>query len=302
MFSICPKRTWWMAAALAAGLSGSVLNGMAGDAPSVESPAPGRAEITLDLGGGAAIRLALLPAGKFTMGSPDKEVLREHLHDENLHEVTLSKPFYLGATHVTVDQFSAFVRKTGDTTDAEREGGGPTWRSPGIPQKGDHPAVCISFNDAKAFCDWVTKVQGKNCHLPTEAQWEYACRAGTSTAYCWGNDPAAGKPWAHWNAAAHGGTLPAGSLKPNAWGLYDMHGNALQWCSDCYGPYAQGAVTDPAGPTAPFPYDHSGGQTHVLRGGAWHLHPLDCRAAYRHWGPVDHRPSSLGFRVCVDAP
>jgi formylglycine-generating enzyme required for sulfatase activity len=204
-------------------------------------------------------------------------------------------------THVTVDQFAVFARKTGYTTDAERKGTGPTWRNPGIPQEGSHPVVCVSHNDAKAFCDWLTKAQAKRCHPPTEAQWEYACRAGTTTAYSWGDDPAQGKPYAHWGAPK-GGTIAAGGLKPNAWGLCDMHGNALQWCSDGYGAYSKEPVTDPSGPASAFPHDASGGRSHVLRGGAWHLAPAQCRSAYRHWGPVDHRPSSLGFRVCIDSP
>ena len=290
MASIWPERFGWMTAAVAAVLSGGILRAMAA----------GRAEITLDLGDGVAMRLVLVPAGKFMMGSPATEKARFAL-DETLHEVALSKPFYLGATHVTVDQFAVFVKKTGYTTDGEREGGGPTWRSPGIPQKGNHPVVALSYNDAKAFCDWLTKVSAKNCHLPSEAQWEYACRAGTATAYSWGDAPADGKPWANWGGT-HAGTVPAGSLKPNPWGLYDMHGNALQWCGDCYGAYAKGPVTDPAGPAAAFPHDFSGGRSHVLRGGAWHLPPANCRSAYRHWGAVDHRFSSLGFRVCVDTP
>ena len=297
MISIRPKRFWWMTAAVATALFGNGLCAAADDAPNVK-------QMTLDLGDGAALKLVLIPAGKFIMGSSDPEKKRfspQAGADETLHEVTLTRPFYLGATHVTVDQFAAFVRKTGYTTDAEREGGGPTWRNPGIAQNGDHPVVTMSYNDARAFCDWLTKVHAKNCHLPGEAQWEYACRAGTSTAFAWGDDPADGKLSAHWNAP-RAGTAPAGSLKPNPWGLYDMHGNALAWCSDCYGPYAKGPVTDPAGPAAPFPYDFSGGRTHVLRGGAWHLPPAQCRSAYRHWGAVDHRFSGLGFRVCVDVP
>jgi formylglycine-generating enzyme required for sulfatase activity len=256
--------------------------------------------MTLNLGDGAAMRLVLIPAGKFLMGSPESEVNRMRL-DETLHEVIISKPFYLGATHVTVDQFAVFVKKTGFKTDGEQEGGGPTWRNPGIPQKGDNPVVCLSWNDARAFCDWLSRVCAKTCRLPTEAQWEYACRAGTTTAYCWGNDPGDGKPWAHWNEP-RGGTVPAGKRKPNPWGLHDMHGNALQWCSDCYGPYARGPVTDPTGPAAAFPHDSSNAKSHVLRGGAWHLAPAHCRSAYRHWGAVDHRFSCLGFRVCVDIP
>jgi formylglycine-generating enzyme required for sulfatase activity len=290
---------WRTIAALLAVLCAVSAIAAAGDAPVGAASPSGRDQLDLTLDNGVVMKFARIPAGKFMMGSPATEAGRSGL-DEPLHEVTISKPFWLGVTHVTVAQFAVFAQKTGYKTDAEQEGGGPTWRNPGIAQKDDHPVVCISHRDAKAFCEWLTKVSGKNCGLPTEAQWEYACRAGTSTPFCWGNEPADGKPWAHWNSKA--GTVPVGSLKPNPWGLFDMHGNVLGWCSDCYGRYAKEPVTDPTGPVGVFPYDFSEGRSHVLRGGAWHLPPAQCRSAFRHWGAVDHRFSSLGFRVCVDAP
>ena len=128
--------------------------------------------------------------------------------------MTISKPFYMGVTHVTVDQFAAFVKDSGYKTDAEKDGwsvgfeikdgkidvkkvDGCSWRNPSFDQKGDHPVVQVSWNDAKAFCDWLSKKSGKTVGLPTEAQWEYACRAGTKTAYPWGDNPDDGKGWAN---------------------------------------------------------------------------------------------------------
>ena len=280
-------------------MGATLFSGLAAE-PSVGT---GREGLTLDLGGGQNLKLAAIPAGKFMMGSPATEFKGEHI-PEVLHEVTISKPFYMGTTHVTVDQFGVFVKATGYKTDAEKEGGGPTWQSPGIEQKGDHPVVCISWNDAKAFCDWLALQQKKKCHLPTEAQWEYACRAGTQTAYCWGDKAEDGKDaWVKWGCSKGQLTYPVASLKPNAWGLYDMHGNALQWCSDFFGELGKEAVTDPVGFKTPYVFDGSGGKSHVLRGGAGHLQPSYCRSAFRQWDPaIEHRFCSLGFRVCVEGP
>ena len=152
------------------------------------------------------------------MGGQTNEFRGENLRDEVLHEVTIRKPFCMGATHVTVDQFAVFAKETGYVSDAEKKGVGPTWRSPGIEQKGDHPVVCMSWNDAKAFCDWLSTRQKKACHLPTEAQWEYACRAGTQTAWCWGT-AVDGKEWGKWSVTKPGvmvNTSPVASYKPNA--------------------------------------------------------------------------------------
>ncbi len=171
--------------------------------------------------------------------------------------------------------------------------------------------VQVSWNDAKAFCDWLSKKSGKTVALPTEAQWEYACRAGTKTAYPWGDNPDDGKGWANcadqslkkkFPYAAAGWrvfswddnfvfTSPVASFKANAFGLYDMNGNALQWCSDRYGDYEKGAVTDPTGADA--------GGLRVLRGGSWRGGPRNCRSAGRGWGTPGGRHDGSGFRVAV---
>lgn len=167
------------------------------------------------------LKLAPIPPGKFLMGSSDeqrKAIIKaladaglaearaaEFVKDESpQHEVTISKPFHMGITHVTVDQFAAFVKDTGYKTAAERAGGsfnidigqgklqarpvrGASWRKPGFEQKGDHPVVHVDWNDAQAFCAWLSKKSGHTVRLPTEAQWEYACRAGSNTIYAWAN-------------------------------------------------------------------------------------------------------------------
>jgi len=298
-------------------------------------------ELTLDLSNKVTMKLVLIPAGKFMMGSPNEEQVRfrkdaivaglpagDWFKDETQHELTISKPFYMGVTHVTVDQFAAFVKDSGYKTDAEKDGWsigfeikdgkivlkrveGCSWRNPSFDQKGDHPVVQVSWNDAKAFCEWLSKKSGKTVVLPTEAQWEYACRAGTKTAYPWGDDPNAGKGWANcadqslkkklpnapdeWKFFSWDDgfvfTSPAGSFKANAFGLYDMTGNARQWCQDRYGDYERGAATDPTGADA--------GSLRVLRGGSWYVNPRFCRSADCGRCSPGHRDDGLGFRVAV---
>ncbi|MCE9590603.1 MAG: formylglycine-generating enzyme family protein [Planctomycetes bacterium] len=309
------------------------------------APAAGGKELTLDLGDKVTLKLVRIPAGKFIMGSPDEEkkaVVKEAvdagipeaaasdaIKGEVQHEVTISKPFYMGIIHVTVDQFAAFVKDTGYKTEAEKAGWSfgskikngrfdvkmmldCSWRNPSFDQKGDHPVVQVSWNDARGFCDWLSKKSGKRVVLPTESQWEYACRAGTKTAYPWGDNPDDGKGWANCadqslkkklpNAPATGMyfswedgfvfTSPVGSFKANAFGLYDMTGNAWQWCQDRYGDYKKEAATDPTGADT--------GDLRVLRGGSWSDLPGFCRSASRDSGGPDERLGDDGFRVVVE--
>jgi formylglycine-generating enzyme len=284
-------------------------------------------ELTLDLGNKVTMKLVLIPAGKFTMGSPDTE--KDRVADEVQHEVTISKAFFMGATLVTVDQFAVFVKDSGYKTDAEKEGSSPgceiadgqfrvkkmdgcLWRNPSFDQKGDHPVVQVSWNDAQAFCDWLSKRCDKIVRLPTEAEWEYSCRAGTKTAYPWGDNPDDGKGWANVaDQSLKNGlpndpdtelffswddgfvfTSPVGSFKANAFGLYDMIGNASQWCGDRDGDYEKGEVKDPTGPD-------SGGDRRALRGGSWSDNRTICRSACRGAGFPDSRAYDIGFRVVV---
>jgi len=274
--------------------------------------------IQIELGGGVTMKMVPIPAGRFVMGSPLGENGRAG--DETQHEVRLAKPFYLGVNEVTVGQFRRFVTEESYRTEAEKEGwayawngttwgkiNGISWQKPGFPQKDDYPVACVSHNDAVAFCTWLSgKVTG-SARLPTEAKWEYACRAGTKTAYQWGGDPDDGKgwcngydltskaehkfPWSHFNwRDGFVFTAPVGSFKPNAWGLYDMHGNVWEWCSDRYGKYDAGVQVDPTG----------AGGSRVLRGGSWYDDPGICRSASRDRGSPDGRNNVSGFRVTVD--
>ena len=297
--------------------------------PTSSSASQTAKELTLDLGNNVRMKLVLIPAGKFLMGSPETEKDRDK--NEVQHEVTISKPFYMGVTHVTVDQFTAFVTGSGYKTDAQKSGwswrievkdgkldfkqiDGISWLNPSFDQTGDHPVVHVDWNDARAFCDWLSKKSGKTVALPTEAQWEYACRAGTMTAYPWGDNPDDGKGWANCsdqslkkklpNAPAaytfftwDDGfvfTSPAGGFKANAFGLCDMTGNAWQWCQDWSGAYDKEAATDPAGPRE--------GMARVLRGGSWNDGPAGCRSAIRSRGfRGGQRSGAFGFRVTVAA-
>jgi sulfatase modifying factor 1 len=292
-------------------------------------------EITLDLGNGVTMELVLIPAGEFMMGSGISAAetarryggIKEYFTDEHpQHEVRITRPFYMGKYEVTVAQFRRFVAQTGYVTEAERgspglEGGKPggwgfkdgdwqfveglSWRKPGYAQEDSHPVVLVSWNDAQAFCTWL---QGKSRYpirLPTEAEWEYACRAGTSTAYSFGDDGAdlhkhgnycdmsntSGYPWQDkTHDDGYDKTAAVGSFAPNAWGLYDMHGNVWEWCQDWKGDYPSSAQVDPTGPAS--------GSARVLRGGSWYLVDYVCRSAYRNWISPGIRNGHYGFRIC----
>jgi formylglycine-generating enzyme required for sulfatase activity len=215
----------------------------------------------------------------------------------------------MGKYHVTMGQFRRFVAATAYQTGAEKDGKGwvwngasaierqeASWKNPGFKQTGDQPVVLVSWNDALEFMKWVGGQTGKAVRLPTEAEWEYACRAGTKTEYCNGNGVEALKQvgWCSYDGkwGSAGGTRTVGGFQPNAWGLYDMHGNAWQWCQDWYGDYKAEAAIDPQGP--------SKGDNHVLRGGSWSSNPARCRSADRiRFYPGFRNSYCCGFRVLV---
>ena len=267
--------------------------------------------------------LVAIPVGSFVMGSPPDEP--DRFPNETPHHVRITRPFWLATTTVTVRQFAAFVGQSGYQTTAEREGwangawnvaenrwerlSGASWRNPGFAQTDDHPVVSVSWDDANEFCRWLGAQEGRRYRLPTEAEWEYACRAGTQTAYPWGRQPAGGFGWANgddqagkdrftlfppfpWNDG-YVFTAPVGHFQANAWGLHDMIGNVLQWCSDWYGDYPNGDVEDPAGPRS--------GAQRILRGGAFVYGPRHCRSAFRGRNDPDFRNFYIGFRVALTA-
>lgn len=278
---------------------------MLGEKPSASRPEPRGASrredgpadrtLTLDCGNGVMMELVLIPAGTFTMGSPAAESGRDS--DESLHQVKISKPFYIGKYEVTNAQFRRFKS---DHNSGEYEGHG---------LNGDkQPVVKVSWEDAQAFCRWLSTRSGRDVRLPSESQWEYACRAGTQSAYSWGNDLDSAARFCNandpitkrqfewgWDAFPRDDgfrvSAPVGSFQPNAFGLYDMHGNVWEWCEDWYGAYPSGPSTDPKGPAS--------GDVRVLRGGSWYDLPSLCRSANRfRFTPVD-RYLSGGLRVVV---
>jgi formylglycine-generating enzyme required for sulfatase activity len=290
----------------------------------------------VELNNSIDMKLRLVPAGEFMMGSPREEQGRGN--DEGPpHRVRITKPFYIGAYEVTLGQFRAFVDATNYKTDAEKDDKGGwgytgndakpfrqnpryTWRSTGFEQSDRHPAVNISWNDAIAFTQWLSKKESKKYRLPTEAEWEYACRAGASTRFFHGNDDAGiarfgnvsdqatTRKFAEWlkvdevdrakfgdpkHNDGHVFTAPVGSFLPNAFGLYDMHGNVWEWCSDWDAKdyYQSSPVDDPPGPTS--------GTSRIRRGGSW-LHAADfARSARRRRYLPEGRNSPIGFRVAL---
>ncbi|MGD0090679.1 MAG: SUMF1/EgtB/PvdO family nonheme iron enzyme [Planctomycetota bacterium] len=266
----------------------------------VLGPAP---TLTLDLGGGAKMEMVLIKAGEFMMGA-DNEGCNE---EKPAHKVKISKPFYMGKFHVTVAQFRAFVDAMKFQTEAEKAGNkgwgfdgqwhglsNVNWKQPNFQQEDTHPVCLVTWNDAQEFCKWAAKNTGRNVCLPTEAQWEYACRAGTTTRYNTGDkdsdlDKAA---WFEGNSGHK--THPVGLKVPNAWGLYDMHGNLWQWCADRFQSdyYKDSPPADPPGPTV--------GGERVLRGGSWFDIPDYSRDARRHGGIPGHGRTNHGFRCALD--
>jgi formylglycine-generating enzyme required for sulfatase activity/Flp pilus assembly protein TadD len=211
--------------------------------------------------------MVLIPAGKFKMGSPASEKNRNS--NETHHEVTLTKPFYMGKHEVTQGQWEAVM-----------EGSNPSET-----QGAKLPVTNVSWEDCQGFIKKLNTITKGGYRLPTEAEWEYACRAGTSTAYSFGDSLT--KSDANIDGGNLGSLKAVGSYKPNAFGLYDMHGNVWEWCEDRYGDYPAGAVTDPKGLT---------GWTRVLRGGSFLSYVYRARSSTRTGGSID-REFTDGFRL-----
>jgi len=299
------------------------------------------------------MKLVLIPAGEFLMGTEEDQdatmsafpyvdpalMAREWPR----HKVRITRPFYMGMYEVTLGQFMTFIRETHYEIDAERDGKpmtgygkhGQTIESttfrpwaPGWKVENDHPVGYVSWNDAVAFCDWLSRKEGKRYRLPTEAEWEYACRAGTNSRYHCGNAPEQLIGFANASDAdraalfpgrtvdvfdksgketgeripypflsGHDGyawTAPVGSFRPNGFGLHDMHGNSWEWCSDWFSEdyYRESPLEDPQGPAA--------GTVRVSRGGAFDNSPFSLRCARRDGGTPDSRDCHDGFRVVLE--
>lgn len=297
------------------------------------------------------MRFVLVPAGEFMMGSDESpEALAKSyphydrarfllLGDERpVHKVRITHAFYLGVHEVTVGQFRQYLQASGRQAESDADGTGGygynpaydpdksergdafegrnkkySWRNPGFPQGEDHPVVNVSWNDAAGLAQWLSEKEGVRYRLPTEAEWEYAARAGSSTRYYSGDDPKSllkvantfdadsAKNWPKWKAFALEGsdgfafTAPVGSFAPNAFGLFDMLGSAWEWCADWHEDdyYAHSPTDDPQGPST--------GKVRVRRGGSWHTWALYARASYRNWNTQETRYPLVGMRLVREA-
>lgn len=256
---------------------------------------PGKVEV-VDFGEGVKLEMVLVPAGKFKMGFTKKEMedfkvdlqedfkkaLKKELGKEELdivdlimsfqgkqHEVTLTKPFYMGKYEVTQEQWKAVMGK-----------------NPSEEKGAKLPVTDVSWEDCQEFIKKLNKKTDGGYRLPTESEWEYGCRAGTTTAYSFG-DKITPKD-ANYVDSKIGKPVAVGSYKPNAFGLYDMHGNVCEWCEDWHGEYPF-AVTDPKGPAT--------GEGRVLRGGSFGYNGSGARSSLRNYDPPSYRFLTYGFRL-----
>ncbi len=272
------------------------------------------------------LSMVLIPSDEFLMGNRESEQFGQYSRCESpQHTVRITRSFHISRFEVTVEQFRSFVEATRYLTEAEESGLGCNglnlvdgtvirkpnciWSSPGFAQNAKHPVVCVSWQDAVSFCEWLSASTGHLYRLPTEAEWEYCCRAGSEEMFATGHD--ADSLFAAANCGdrslqskcrvltnvagwsdGYPFTAPVGSFEPNAFGIYDMHGNTGEWCSDWFAPdyYHNSESSDPRGPELVQ-------QWHVVRGGSWYNNPVSCRSSGRHDGIPTEASTTNGFRV-----
>jgi formylglycine-generating enzyme required for sulfatase activity len=266
--------------------------------------------LTLELARGVAIECIYVKPGTFMMGGDDDADVSWLGVEKPKHEVSITKGYYLGTTEVTRGQFAAFVEASGHVTEAERNGWstgrrpdgtfgelpGASWRNPTVyTQDDDHPVSLVSWDDASAFCAWASVKTGQHVRLPTEAEWECACRAGTTTHFITGDTDAGLGAYCWFSGNASWQTHPVGTKQPNAWGFYDMHGNVFEWVEDWYDEhyYANGPAKDPL---ARVPRN---GSRKICRGGGWHGGSRCCGSPVRRLEGRMYDEPDLGFRVAV---
>jgi len=239
--------------------------------------------VIIDLGGNITMELVLIPAGEFLMGTPGEDVTPW----ETQHKVTITRAFYMGVYEVTQEQYAQIMGQNDRFKNA-----------------GDRmPVVDVSWDDAREFCRRLSHRVGAIVRFPTEAEWEYACRAGSQAAYFFGDDPSklGEYAWFQGNSNVHypgeqfenmEEPRSVGKKKPNAFGLYDMHGNVGEWCRDYADTYTGDAQIDPTGPAS--------GRSRIYRGGGYMGDHSRCRSAARNWESRRWRSLSLGFRVVME--
>lgn len=241
-------------------------------------------ELTVDLGNGIPLKLILIPPGTFMMGSPETETSNlpapgARRPNETLHEVTITRAYYMSIYKITQEQYEQIV------------GTNPSQ----FPGK-SHPVDAVTLDDATRFSERASEKTNRKIHLPTEAQWEYAARAGTATRYFFGDDEAKIPDYMWYRENSMGKTHPVGQKPPNAWGLYDVHGLLWEYASDFFADSFTAAKIDPTGPTS--------GAAHTTRGGTYGSRPPFVRSAIRTSGPANASSKDVlghfGFRVALD--
>lgn len=247
--------------------------------------------ITVEFGGNVKLKMIRIPKGSFLMGSKKTDDLNAKKDELPQHNVEFANDFHLGETEVTVGQFKQFVADSGYKTEAERDASDCTWKTPKYPkemQTDDHPVVRVAYNDALAFCTWLSRKTGSSYGLPTEAQWEYACRAGSKTIYSFGDDVRQLGEYAWFmDNTKESGPRAVRQKKPNAFGLFDMHGNVREWLADHYTYWGYDKRTDILLKS----------NLRVIRGGGWALEASRCRSADRDADVPVARSTTVGFRV-----
>lgn len=241
-----------------------------------------------------------IPAGTFRMGTDAEEIARWGVAPTNRtitwqqpkHDVTIARPFALAETPVTRAQYALFAKDAGEKM------AGIGWESPGIRQTDQDPVVRVSWDQAQAYATWLSGKTGKAYRLPSEAEWEYAARGGTTTAYWWGDDAGIGHSvcddcGSDWDGK---GTAPVRSFPANPFGLYDMLGQVFEWTADCWNLSYQGAPADGT------PWMSGDCAVHPSRGGSWNLDARIARASQRARDDHDYQGNMVGFRVARDLP
>jgi len=249
--------------------------------PRLTTPANLPKELAVDLGGGVKLELVLIPAGEFMMGSPNADN-GAPISEKPPHRVRITKPFYLGKYPVTQEQWQAVM------------GNNPS----SVKEDPKCPVESVTWDNCQNFLTELNRKTGGQKGkfvLPTEAQWEYACRAGSTTHYCFGNSEADLGDYAWYEANAAGVLHPVGEKKPNAWGLYDMHGSVWEWCQDWYDPryYAESPTDDPPGPAT---------SSEVVMRGAGYNVPMGARSAMRLSSKPGQTNTAQGLRVALVVP
>jgi sulfatase modifying factor 1 len=261
--------------AIFATLAGDLANALVPDRKPPGEPDPPKHVIN-----SIGMKFAWIAPGNFIMGSPKEE--KERGDNETQHKVTLTKGFYVGVHLVTQEQWQALMGKNPSHFKGEK----------------NLPVEMVSWDDCQEFIKKLREKDKKAYRLPTEAEWEFACRAGTKTPFWFGDTISTDQANYDGDFIYGNGkkgvyrekTTPVDSFPANAWGLHDMHGNLWQWCQDWLGDYPQNDVIDPQGPNE--------GQYRVLRGGSWNFFPEHCRSAFRNGVEPGSRLSFIGFRLC----